>query len=326
VATPGGLARALSELLGVDVELVRGKVGRAAPHPDWVKLGFESPGEGARWLVALEPALAASMLGLLLRRPLASVTPVATFDAPLLGALSALLLEVARNSGAELPMSTRAPEHAPEAVTIHATVLLHGKPYGAALSMSALGAAETVADPLELLGMLAAHEVALPLVVGTSLSTPRALATLERGGAFCPGEGLWVNASKQGTGVLVAGSSERGFSVDVGPNGRIVLREPTRVALAAAEETTMESDDSEPPTLAEAVLDAPLVVRVELGQVSLPARKWAALRPGDVIETGRALTEPVVLRAGGRELARGELVNLEGELGIRVLSLSSEGS
>lgn len=84
----------------------------------------------------------------------------------------------------------------------------------------------------------------------------------------------------------------------------------------------MVSDDTSDPTLADVVLDAPLVVRIEVGQVSMPAREWGALKPGDVIGTGRRLAEPVLLRAGGQVLARGELVNLEGELAVRVLELS----
>jgi flagellar motor switch/type III secretory pathway protein FliN len=66
------------------------------------------------------------------------------------------------------------------------------------------------------------------------------------------------------------------------------------------------------------VLESPVVVRVEVGAVTLSAREWAELGPGDVIETGRRIADPVVLRVAGREVARGELVNLEGELGVRI--------
>jgi flagellar motor switch/type III secretory pathway protein FliN len=68
----------------------------------------------------------------------------------------------------------------------------------------------------------------------------------------------------------------------------------------------------------EAVLDAPLVVRVELGAVTMSAREWAALRPGDVVAVGRRVSEPVVLRVAGMVVARGELVDIEGELGVRI--------
>ena len=74
----------------------------------------------------------------------------------------------------------------------------------------------------------------------------------------------------------------------------------------------------------EAVLEAPLVVRIELGTVSLSARDWAELRPGDVLETAQAIGQNVVLRIAGREVARGELVDVEGELGVRIQALIGE--
>ena len=77
--------------------------------------------------------------------------------------------------------------------------------------------------------------------------------------------------------------------------------------------------------MTEAVLDAPVVVRVEVGTISLTAAEWAALAPGDVIETGRRINEPVVLRVAGREVARGELVEVEGELGVRIREILSGG-
>jgi flagellar motor switch/type III secretory pathway protein FliN len=71
-------------------------------------------------------------------------------------------------------------------------------------------------------------------------------------------------------------------------------------------------------SLEEVVLEAPVVVRVELGSVSLTAREVAGMQPGDVIETGKALGEPVVLRVAGRAVARGDLVEVEGEIGVRI--------
>jgi flagellar motor switch/type III secretory pathway protein FliN len=82
-----------------------------------------------------------------------------------------------------------------------------------------------------------------------------------------------------------------------------------------------QSEDGAPRTITETALEAPVVVRVELGTVILQAREWGALSPGDVIETGRRIAEPVVLRVAGQEVARGELVNIDGELGVRIREL-----
>ena len=72
--------------------------------------------------------------------------------------------------------------------------------------------------------------------------------------------------------------------------------------------------------LVEAVGEIPVVVRVEVGSVQLLAREWAALGPGDVLTVGRKIAEPVVLRVAGVEVARGELVDVEGDVGVRILS------
>jgi flagellar motor switch protein FliM len=77
-------------------------------------------------------------------------------------------------------------------------------------------------------------------------------------------------------------------------------------------------NEDEGATIADLAFDAPVVVRVELGAVTLTAREWAALAPGDVIAVGRRVSEPAILRVGGVEVARGELVDVEGELGVRI--------
>jgi type III secretion protein Q len=115
-------------------------------------------------------------------------------------------------------------------------------------------------------------------------------------------------------------------------DGQLVLT-PEVAALTADSEEGNDENMGAPSnrtedvtTLADAVLDAPVVVRVEVGSVTLPAREWAALGSGDVIETGVRLGEPVVLRVAGKAIARGELVSVDGELGVRVLEMLQAGT
>ncbi len=75
----------------------------------------------------------------------------------------------------------------------------------------------------------------------------------------------------------------------------------------------------------EALEDAPVVVRVEIGVVEMKASAWADLAPGDVVTLGRKIGDPVVLRAGGVAVARGELVVVDGECGVRILSAGEPG-
>jgi type III secretion system YscQ/HrcQ family protein len=60
---------------------------------------------------------------------------------------------------------------------------------------------------------------------------------------------------------------------------------------------------------------------VELGRINLPLRRLADLKPGDVLELGRHAREPVELTSGGRLIARGELVQIDTELGVRVTNV-----
>jgi flagellar motor switch protein FliM len=86
----------------------------------------------------------------------------------------------------------------------------------------------------------------------------------------------------------------------------------------------LERDNPSPnegETLTDVLLETPVVVRVELGAVSMSAREWARLGSGDVIETGQRIAEPVVLRIAGREVGRGELVNVDGQVGVRIQKL-----
>lgn len=67
--------------------------------------------------------------------------------------------------------------------------------------------------------------------------------------------------------------------------------------------------------------DIPVTLTVELGRVNIPLRRLADLKPGDVLELGRHAREPVELTSNGRTVARGELVQIESELGVRVTSV-----
>jgi flagellar motor switch/type III secretory pathway protein FliN len=87
------------------------------------------------------------------------------------------------------------------------------------------------------------------------------------------------------------------------------------------------SDEAGDGPVADALADAPVVVRVELGTVTLSAREWASVRTGDVLTTGTRIAERATLRVGGMVVARGELVDVEGEIGVRIHEIvgSSDG-
>jgi type III secretion system YscQ/HrcQ family protein len=72
--------------------------------------------------------------------------------------------------------------------------------------------------------------------------------------------------------------------------------------------------------------DAPLEISVELARFSLTLGELGRTAPGDVLVTGRRIGEQVTLRVGGRALAQGELVDVEGEIGVRLLSVGFEAA
>ncbi len=224
------------------------------------------------------------------------------------------MAEAARRSGGSDPVRVARETFREPSLCLDTTVLIDGTPFAARVWIKPAYQAESVdSPPLALLGNL---PIAIPLVVGVSLSDPVEWSSLALGDAWLPGEGFFIDRSLQGRGVLAAPSHEAGCSVDLAPDGSLVVG-GNPILLALEEEMS-----SKPGSIEEAALDAPIVVRVELGTVSMTAREWAALRPGDVIETGRRVSEPVVLRVAGREVARGELCDIEGELGVRIRDIA----
>ena len=71
---------------------------------------------------------------------------------------------------------------------------------------------------------------------------------------------------------------------------------------------------------------APIEVVAELGRFVLRGEEIAGLGPGAVLTLGRAGASPVALRVGDEIWAEGELVDVDGELGVRVTTARRSGS
>jgi type III secretion system YscQ/HrcQ family protein len=81
-------------------------------------------------------------------------------------------------------------------------------------------------------------------------------------------------------------------------------------------------DDANKPEGGDLLADIPLQLAVELARVPVTADEVVALKVGQVLELNRSPGEPVELSVNGKVVARGELVEVEGQLGVRVLSLA----
>lgn len=81
----------------------------------------------------------------------------------------------------------------------------------------------------------------------------------------------------------------------------------------------IESGDSR----LEAVLEVDLPLVVRFGRAVMPLRAVAELSPGAVVDMGRSPDEPVELLVGERLIARGEVVIVGGNYGVRITELTS---
>lgn len=65
----------------------------------------------------------------------------------------------------------------------------------------------------------------------------------------------------------------------------------------------------------------PVDVEIELARIRVPLSQLAVLRPGGVLPLHINAAQTVTIRIGDKAVARAELVEIEGEIGARVLSL-----
>jgi flagellar motor switch/type III secretory pathway protein FliN len=341
----GRLPAALAELVDAKVDVI---VRRAGPLT--VARGLEggggvvlAPSDAPQLergvLVEAELALVASVVARAARHKAPPVLePGATASPGVVGAFAAVLVAGLRRANAGLAMRAVAagPAVALEADlarlgrelwVVSLTVLVGDDAFEArvVLPRSAALASPVPAWDAAALAALGATPVALSIVAHVVTSTATELALLRRGDALVlDGWPLTRGASGALAGpvALAAPSSATGIAARLGDDGGLVLRGEA-VPLGAAEEEMADTDRG---GLIEAVGEAPLTVRVEIGEARLAAREWAALGRGDVVALGRRVGEPVLVRVGGVPVARGELVEIDGEVAVRIVErLPAEG-
>ncbi len=167
-----------------------------------------------------------------------------------------------------------------------------------------------------------------------TIALPRGLKTLRVGGVLPLIDSRLRGTPQSPTGpvaltLTLSGSSGR-FTIDAEPlpqsgGGRLTLTSAPRLEAIPREALAMSvptpSSASSPDPSQPAAADVPVTLVVELGRVNLPLGRLADLKPGDVVELGRHSREPVELTSGGRLIARGDLVLIDTELGVRVTHL-----
>ena len=86
-------------------------------------------------------------------------------------------------------------------------------------------------------------------------------------------------------------------------------------------EATVASDETVPAGVAgdlERLRDVPVELAVEIGRTRMTIGETLALGPGSIITLNRLAGEPVDLLVNGKPIARGEVVVIDEEFGLRV--------
>jgi flagellar motor switch protein FliM len=173
------------------------------------------------------------------------------------------------------------------------------------------------------------------LLVGETEVDPGSLAGLEPGdvvlverafGEWGPGSARGTLRARVGAGdnVLVVGSSESSEEEVL----RLLVEEVSAseargVKAGGRLQMEDESELNAGPDAEAGLLDNLLLtVRVELPARRISLEELTRLRAGQILELDCRATDPVELVADGRRVATGELVDIEGRLGVRVTRLA----
>jgi len=318
-----GLANGLGQVLGRDSSAVFKRFCDPADVRAQPGLHFSLEEGSLELFVAIEPALADTVLAGLLRQA-PGIAGADLLEHPAArGFLGRVGVEAGRNGAP--PVELRFHDTPPSAVApvwsvgLSATLVLDGKPYGvrAAIGRTRGAPSPSAAEFRRLSGI----PLTLPLMGGACVARRQELAMLVPVDVLLPDGGFWLSSNLRGSLALAGEASTRAvFFEIVGERSAKLVGVDD---LPVVEDATMsESHETEvEQAVAGAVLDAPVVVRIEVASVSMTAADFASLRPGAVIETDQRIGQLATLRVAGREVAMGELVNVEGQLGVRIRKL-----
>ena len=288
-------SRALSELLGTNVEIA----GRPLPAPAVRELGT------ARVVLSLEALPAAAALEVDVRllartverlasgspRTPAALTPC-EIERSVLDLIALVAIDAARSPRLDplVPRLTAAGEVASDALAV-ALELTVGEDRGRGRLLVPAAAIAALGGAVELHDALATLSVTASLREGTSSLAEEEFA------ALAPGDVLLLD---EGT-----------------PRAEVVL--PGGLALRGhAEGSNFHVEEI---SMTETQASYPITLSVEVARVSITLGDLARLEPGAALPLGVAMEGAVVLRAGERAIARGQLVEIDGALGVRLAQI-----
>lgn len=99
----------------------------------------------------------------------------------------------------------------------------------------------------------------------------------------------------------------------------------SKLSFVMAYEPTGEPWNAGPPLLsldAAILRDVKVSLAIRLGEASLTVEELLELRSGSVVKLDRLLTEPIDLQLNGAVVARGEIVAVDDNFGVRILEIA----
>ncbi len=103
------------------------------------------------------------------------------------------------------------------------------------------------------------------------------------------------------------------------------LKEQEELSKASAEKTeektggeVSQASDTELKLDLQSILEIPLNVEVIIGETEMPLKDVLDLNPGAIVELNREISDPVDIKVNGKLVARGEIVTIGENFGVRI--------
>jgi flagellar motor switch/type III secretory pathway protein FliN len=277
------------------------------------------------WWVVLEvePTLVSALVARATKRAPALVVHPGAMTAAIVGSFAAIVAAALRRAGVPIVVSYAEGASAiavagPDVTVASFTAFAFDQAthVRAFFPSALLPRATPLFDRNDLAG-LEGLPLEIPVVACRTVATASELGSLAEGDVWLL-DSAWTlgpsQAALHGRVWLCTGVAERALPADLEASGRVVLRE----GFEELSWSPMDEEAKEISALVEAAGDVPVVVRVELGAARMTAKEWSALKPGDVVGLGSKIGGAVTLRVSGQVVAEGELVDLDGEVGVRI--------
>lgn len=162
--------------------------------------------------------------------------------------------------------------------------------------------------------VVALDQYAVEALGGQDAALSKAAAWLEQHGAQVASEtgGTLSDEANMGFTRPFATGHRCSFS-----NGSVVFGLTGAPVTAAAPQKTRSSSNIDLGLLG----DVPLLVTAELGRTTMHMRELLSLAPGSIVELDRLAGSPIDVLVNGKTVARGEVVVVDEEFGIRIVEI-----